>query len=462
MLCEWHRDACGMALVSVVFLGMLFTIMALAVFALAGHEYGQATRRDDSGSAFWLAEAAIEHAKAEIFKDMEWSAGFDSVELSGGDEGYYSLTVQDTTYNGEAATRMLARGFIRRPGASYVERDVEIYAKIGPAALLYAIFSMNCIDAGGNVDVCGLVHGNDCVINDGSAFDAPDSCFYDTVLSDSFVVVPPAIRTEPWFYPNTSYYYVLGKPSGTDYVYIAIPDSSGTLRLRDNNGIQVSLVDSVATDNGGNALVRYQGGNIEWKFSNTTRIEEFFNQSTGRCSLRTGDQDVIVNFGEYLFGAAATKTDIHISDNVDYDAPIVSTVFNTRYMGPDFVTENLVDSIYWQGGNMDLQTAMFIPTNGLALVVHTVDTPGNANIYVGTTDSPALFYVTGSINRFNAIGALYGSTIVLGNITDMAGTPGFWFNPAFIDNLPDYLEIQFGASGFAEILFWREIPPLYS
>jgi hypothetical protein len=70
--------------------------------------------------------------------------------------------------------------------------------------------------------------------------------------------------------------------------------------------------------------------------------------------------------------------------------------------------------------------------------------------------------VTGSINRFNAIGALYGSTIVLGNITDMAGTPGFWFNPAFIDNLPDYLEIQFGASGFAEILFWREIPPLYS
>ena len=205
-----------MALVAVVFLGMLFTIMGLAVFALSGYEYGQATQRDDSGSAFWLAEAAIEHAKAEIFKDMTWTAGFDSVALSGVDEGYYSLTVEDSSYGGEDATRLFARGFIRRPGASYVERDVEVFAKIGPAALMYAIFSMNCIEAGGNVDVCGLVHGNQCVIDGGSAFDSPDSCTYEGALSDSFEVIPPAIRMEPWFYPNTTYYYVVGHPTSTD------------------------------------------------------------------------------------------------------------------------------------------------------------------------------------------------------------------------------------------------------
>ena len=49
-----HRDERGMALVAVVFLGMLFTIMGLAVFALAGYEYGQAlnatTRAAPSGS----------------------------------------------------------------------------------------------------------------------------------------------------------------------------------------------------------------------------------------------------------------------------------------------------------------------------------------------------------------------------------------------------------------------------
>lgn len=457
-------DERGMALAFVVLLGTLFTILGLAVFAVASYEFGQVGRRDDSGSAFWLAEAAIEHAKAEIFKDMTWTAGFDSLELSGSDEGFYSLTVQDTLFEGESATRLYARGFVRRPGASYVERDVEIYAKIGPAALLYAIFSMNCINANGNVDVCGLVHGNDCVNNGGSAFDAPDSCENETVLSDSFVVIPPAVRTEPAYYPNSTYYYVVGKPTGwgTDYVYIARPDTSGAFRIRDPNGVRVAIVDSVATSNGGNALARYSGNFINWNFNDTARIASFFNWTAGRCSLRTavGDETVIVNFGEYLSNAPVRKTNLSFTDNNDYDAPILSTVMNTRCTDTTSVAA-LVDSLNWQGGNTDLQRVEFRPENGLALLVHTVYTPGTAQIRMGTQDNPALFYVTGCIDQFNANGFLYGTTIVLGNINSMNGTPGFWFDPGYVENLPDYLQIQFGASGFAEVLFWRETPPLY-
>ena len=239
-------------------------------------------------------------------------------------------------------------------------------------------------------------------------------------------------------------------------------------RIRDDGwGVTVPAkwIETVECETGGSALVRYTGGGSEitWQFDATAEIAQYFNQSTGIFKLDTdaNDQDVIVNFGEYLEGTAPRVTNLQFVDNVNYDAPIVSTVINTRYMSADTSAIARTDSINWDGGNTDLSQVMFIPTNGLALLVHTVDTPGDAKVYMGTIDNPALFYVTGCINRFNANGALYGTTIVLGNITDMRGTPGFWFDPGYIENLPDYLQQQFGSSGFAEVLFWRELPPSY-
>jgi hypothetical protein len=466
-----RSDERGMALVGVVFLGMLFTIMGLAVFALSGYEYGQATQRDDSGSAFWLAEAAIEHAKAEIFNDITWDAGFDSVSLSGSDEGYYSLTLTDTVLNGDPATRLFARGFIRRPGAQPAERDVEVFADISPAALQYALFSMNCIDAGGDVDVCGLVHGNQCVMDGGSAFDQPDSCVFESELSDSFEVIPPGIRTEPEFYPDHTYYYVVGKKAGlgTDSVWVFVPDSTlnGTDYIRtNNNGIKVRKVASILCGNSNNDLCSYAnqgGGNVAIDYSfNTNLINEYLDQTDGVFARAAGDQWVVVNFGEYLFGAPARVANLEMDDAPGYPAPVVSTIFNTRFEGPNTEIETLVDTENWVGGETRFQTIAFEPTNGFAIAVHTANLPGNANIRMGTPQFPCLFYVTGDIDPFNANGELFGSTIVLGDVNQLNGNPDFNYDPNFIDALPDYLQQQYGSSGFTDVLFWREIPPQYT
>ena len=365
-----RSDERGMALVAVVFLGMLFTIMGLAVFALSGYEYGQATQRDDSGSAFWFADAAIEHAKAEIFNDITWDAGFDSVSLSGTDEGYYSLAIGDTVYDGEPATWMFARGFIRRPGAGVVERDVEVFARVSPAGFLYALFSMDSINTTGNVGVCGLVHGNDLIDDGGSSLGAPNdsSCEAETVLSDSFEVIPPGIRTEPSFYPNTTYYYVVGKPSGPyDRVIILRARVGGAWVVR--GGITADSVGFMLDENGGNARVNYSGATIVYQFANTANVNAMFNQTTGVCSLRTGDNTVIVNFGEHLQGSAVSWiSDLKLGDTNSFPNPVQSTVINTRYIEnsspQDVSIEALTNTDNWAGGNFEFQQIQMIPTNG--------------------------------------------------------------------------------------------------
>jgi hypothetical protein len=452
---------------------MLFTIMGLAVFALSGYEYGQATQRDNSGSAFWLADAAIEHAKAEIFNDITWDAGFDSVSLSGTDEGYYSLEVSDMVYNGEDVTRLYARGFVRRPGGISVERDIEVFAKIEPAALQYALFSMNCIDAGGDVEVCGRVHGNECVEAGGNSFNQPNACNFESELTDSFVVIPPGIRTEPQFYPGHTYYYVVGKKNGlpADSVWVFVPDAvNWTDNIRTAGGIRVRKVASIQCGSGTQYLASYFGNGkggpnagIDYRF-NTAKINLYLDQANGlfKRDVGAGDQGVVVNFGEFLNGAPSRVADLDLDDAPAYPAPIVSTIFNTRFVGPDTMITDLVDTDNWTGGVTTFRNICFAPTNGFAIAVHSANLPGNANILMGTPLFPCLFYVTGDMDPFNADGELFGSTIVLGDVDRLNGGPNFNYDPNFIDNLPDYLQQQYGSSGFTEVLFWREVPPVYT
>ena len=217
--------------------------------------------------------------------------------------------------------------------------------------------------------------------------------------------------------------------------------------------------------------VTYAGTFITYKFKNPTQIDTVFHWTTGQCSLDTryGDDFVIVNFGEYQVdvpGAVTWKANLEFDDNPAYDAPIQSSVFNTRYTPPSidpFGRRSLVETTNWLGGNNVLSHVRFIPENGIALLIHNIAMSGPAGIEIGTPAKPAVFYVTGSITgNFNANGNIYGSTIVLGTIDQLGGNVDFHYEPGYQVNLPPYLRPFWQeASGHLEVLLWREVQPKY-
>ncbi len=453
-----HRRE-GVALLTALILGILFSIMGLTLYTMSTLEWKQAKYRDDSGSAFWLADAAIEHAKGQLFNDMTWSAGFDSIPRG---EGYYNLAIRDSFYQGDSATWIYAQGFVPRAGGGYTERDVEVFANIQPAAFAYAIFAQGDIDTKGNVEVCGRVHSNGDA-DMGGSFGATSGCPLDPpTVSDGFQVTPPAIRTEHQYYPSTTYYYVVGRPSAgaQDAAWIMSPDSVtweplGNPKYTLRTGYSVYKVDTL--------LINYTNP-IDYSFSNDAEIAAMFDWTTGQCKRNTvkGDQFVVVNFGEYILGAVPRTATLDITAAT----PIKSAIFNTRYKPsayPDTSLSGLLKTVNWEGGNNTFKQIVMTPENGIAFIIHNYDNPGNSNMSIGTAAKPCVCYVTGSVGKWTANGAFYGTLVVLGNITDMAGTPDFFYKSEYQIGLPPYLQPDFwgGASGFAEILNWREPAPKY-
>jgi hypothetical protein len=453
----------GAALLITIVLGLILAVLGIAVFSLAFYEMNQTTYRDQSASAFWLADAAIEHAKGEIFLDTLWTAGFDSVARG---EGWYNLIVSDTLFEGEPATYWYAQGYVPRGAGGFVERDIEVFADVGAALMEFALFSMTYIEARGTPGVCGLVHANEEVDDGGNSFiELADSCRgRGDHISDGFVVYPPGMRTEPAYYPNTTYYYVLGQPAhgaGAGLAWIANADTTGadpadTLRLR--NGLLVARVDTIPTV--------YTATRLQFAFLDAAAINDLFHWSTGRCSLDTakGDSVVIVNFGEYIAGGTPWVTNLDFDDAPAYPAPIRSSIFNTRYLSADTSLVALTDSINWIGGNNVFSHLKILPENGITLLIHAIDMAGPAQIEFGSPTQPGVVYITGSITgNFNANGNIYGTTIVLGKCDRITGTVDFHYDPDFQENLPPYL-VPFWPTpppGHVKVLLWREVPPRY-
>lgn len=447
----------GVALLTVLILGLVFSILGLSIYSMATYEWGQTKFRDDSGSAFWLAEAAIEHAKGELFNDITWDSGFAAPETLG--EGTYTLAFVDTTVGVSPAARMYARGFVPKPGGGSTERDVEILATVFPAAFEYAIFSMHDIHTTGNMGVCGRVHANEDLIIDGSSMDPPDSCGADTTKTSGFTITPPTIRTEPDYYGLGTYYFVVGKPAAgvQDSVWIVTPDPAGALTIR--TGVKVRYVASMKVAN-------YNAGPIAYDF-NTAKATSLFDWTTGICKRDTAGADlyVVVNFGECLNVGPQRLSNL----SFNADVTIKSTIVNTRYIAyPDTSLTGLLNTANWSGGNLsNLQKIIVQPASGIAIIAHNFNDTGVSNISIGTPANPAVFYLTGDMNGVNANGNFYGTVVVLGSIgntSPIKGNADFWFNNGYRVNLPPYLNGFWtpGTSGVAEIIYWREPPPLYT
>lgn len=442
----------GMALLTVLILGIVFSILGLSLYSMATYEWTATKHRDDSGSAFWLAEAAIEHAKGKLFNDITWDSGFVAPVALG--EGTYTLTMKDSLFEGNPATWMYAQGFVPKAGGGYTERDVEVFAELRPAGLEYTLFAMDSLELGGNANVCGRVHGNTVASGAGSL----GGCVTGPVeISYGFTILPPAIRTEHTFYPATTYYYVVGLPlAGTQNKVLLT--CSDTLRTGDplkrvflRSGFKVAIIETLGVGNY-TSLISY---NYDTASANT-----MFNWSTGKCKCDSakGDKVVVVNFGEYLQGALARTATLDISD-----ATIRSTLINTRVSYADTSLTGLLNTANWTGGSNSFKRAIFAPENGIQLVMHDYEDPGGAQNQFGTITKPGVFYVTGSITKWTANSVLYGTVVALNTITGVTGTPAFWYGYGYQTSLPPYLNGFWtpGTSGVAEILLWREPPPKY-
>src|SRR5262245_42921593 len=166
--------------------------------------------------------------KGEVLRQLLWSVGFDSIPKG---EGWYSLSISDTTFAGRPAKYVYSQGFVPRRYGGYVERDIELFADLSPAAFEYALFGMHDINAQGNPSVCGLIHANGDVNSGGSSVEQiDDSCRGgDDHISEGFLLYPPGMRTSPIYYPKTTYYYVVGRPGGGNAADILRYDPTGSL-----------------------------------------------------------------------------------------------------------------------------------------------------------------------------------------------------------------------------------------
>jgi hypothetical protein len=425
----------GAALLTVMIFAFIFVIGTLAFFAVAGYEAAQTEIRQDSTRAFFLAEGAIERAKARLLDDGRWRAGFDSTAQDGGG---YRLDVRDSLYQGENATWFYSEGFYGR-----TKRDVEVWAQIHPPSLDLAIHASRNIDLRGNVCLQGYAHANG-TVSGGNHFQCGGTNI--TTYDSGYNVDPPVMYTEPDSFPGMTYYYVTVKDGlgGAD-----------TLRILDRDRAVIGTY----------VFPVRPHPDFDWSYNPGQRLLSIdFNPNV--CLAQTGavpfpraggDSSVVINFGEPADTTHA-RTDLEFQQPGGSSFEIESTIVNTRYTGGPSPQDRLISS-FWTGGEIRTQTkTIFAPRGCVAVVGQTIR--GNASVLMGTPTRPGLTYMMENTDFSNGQWTINGSLISLGDIT-LGGGTNLNYDRDFIACLPPFLRDNWpiGTSGEMQILVWREPPP---
>lgn len=104
-----------------------------------------------------IANGGAELAVNRLKNDLYWRSGFNNVSVQ---NGRYTVLLSDTTFNGEAAIRVISKG-VANPGTSsqaFYTCTVYVYRGGVPPALKAAICTNNDIEASGNMDIDGRNH----------------------------------------------------------------------------------------------------------------------------------------------------------------------------------------------------------------------------------------------------------------------------------------------------------------
>ncbi len=442
-------DRQGYALMTVTIFAFILVIAGLAFFAMSSYETNQAMYRQESSEAFYLADGAIERARAQLLLDRTWRAGYPATDAG---NGSYSLVVRDTTIGGVPHYAwMQATGTVGN-----ARRRIELLAAVPATAPNLLLVILGEATIRGDLEVEGHVHINDPTLSDN------DQRHVDGDLSWGFPVYPPVMHTEAAYFPGSSYYDVQGEPwPGHPGQYMAVAydaftgAAAGTLYA--DNGVDVEW-------NPGQHTLTVDFQNV---------LDEHFYGAPGippSFPLQVGTQHVVVNFsGPHYALDPNSITDLTLND--DGVPSLLATVINARYIGPTNWAPNpdlpatdpaninprLLDE-NWLGGMTEVKQVTLEPSLGIGLIAHDFQWVGGANVVAGTDENPCLIYVTGDVTDINSNFMLTGSIVTLGDWNSQGG-PTLVYDPDFIERMPDPLSEEWdeGVSGTMEILSWQEV-----
>ena len=437
--CEQDARKAGYTLLAVMIFVLVLTIAGSMFFAMASYETKGAMYRERSSEAFYLADGAVERARAKLLDDRSWRAGWSDVQAG---RGHYDLTIRDSTYQTYGdVVRILATGVI-----DSVQRKVEVFASVPPTALGLPLLIMGDATVHGNL----CIEGGTAHVNGGDDLDGADFGPHDAHLAcgsytTGFHIDPPPIFTEPARYPNATYYYVRGHRTGGVY-HAHILDAT-----MHECTVALGVMDSLTN------VVTYNAGLKEFTFdfNSAAKLTTYFDDLTGVFRPRNGATAAVVNFGELPL-PPLTEGTANVTVDAGASLAIHTTILDTRFTGTTL--QDRYDTDFWTGGLMYVKQIIWEPYYGIAFVSHNFQYQGGSLVQIGTTAWPALVYTTGDVISLNSNFNLVGSMICLGDWNSQGG-PLITYDEGFIENLPGYLQQEWppGSSGTMQVLLWREV-----
>lgn len=426
----------GYVLLVVTVFAFVMLIGTAAVVSTTTSEVKVARHQHNSEEAFYLADSAIERARARLVQNRVWRDGWVDEPLA---NGTYNLSIVDTTVAGVTndVVRMTATGVV-----DDATRRIETIAEIPPSGLGLAVLCCGDFLALGRVCVNGRAH-----VNGWAWFGFRNRNFRCGTLSDGFDVTPPPMLTEPDAYPDDTYYYVRGTRIG------GVPQA----RIYNRHGTDITsaLGDSLVGQTSYNNWTR----TFSFYFNGNAVMNRYFDETTGVFSRDAGDVSVVVNFGlPPVVNPPGDRglTDVYLRPN--NPRSINATIINSRFEG--VTADQLTDSRYWRGGYTYIENLRMQPRNGVAMIAHQFYAGRRSRL--GMNRYPGVTYLTGPWNynislsgsdRFRAT----GSFIMLGTYIQV-GPVNFTYDDGFLERLPDSILQQWPGlvSGTMRFLSWNE------
>jgi hypothetical protein len=252
--------------------------------------------------------------------------------------------------------------------------------------------------------------------------------------TSGYFITPPVVHTDPDHFPSATYYYIRGDATGGLY--------HGRIFDRYGNDMTTVLGDSltsVTTFDPGT-------GTFSFAFMSGAIIEHYFDDAMGVFRRNSGDDAVVVNFGEPpLIDPPGVEGTANLVFDGSQETVIHATIINTRYIGPPDDFER-IHWTNWDGGLTEIKQIAFEPYYGFALLVHDFDKISSARAQVGTEAWAALLYATRDLGLLGNNTFVRGSLICLRDLVSLGGQT-VTFDPGFLCNLPDYLELCPPGSG---------------
>lgn len=427
-------DQGGYVLMAVTVFVFVLAIVGMAMFSTSSYETRLSIHAQESTQAFYLADAALERARAKLLEDRTWRAGWTGVALGG---GTYDLAIADTTIGGHAEplVRMIATGT-----CGNARRRILAVGELPPSALEISLLATGDLTADAAVCIDGRVH-----VGEDADFGNHDNHLICGEMTEGFTVNPPQIYTDPAHLTGSTYYEVRGTRVGATY----------QARIFDRNGNDITA----AVGNNLSTVTSYSAatGRYTFNFGSAAALATFFDQTSGVFRRAPGDASVVVNFGESpLSTPPGPNGTANVNLRGNGSTVLNTTIVNTRFTG--ITAEQRIDSAYWTGGTTTVERLVIDPLNGISMICNQLITASATDI--GTVAHPGLLYITGDASVTGSSFDFYGSMICMGSIT-LSARADFVYDPAFLALLPDYLEEEWLSmvSGTLRTIVWRETAP---